>query len=304
MKNQLFTERRGCEIPSFDLEGGGQSVLFALRTMEEIFDENGPGPDYPHRHNFYTIIFIIGGTGTHVIDFKEHSIKPSRAFFLSPGQVHQVYTPLRPEGLVIMFTKDFLCKYHINEELLTNPGLFSCTPDSPPIDLPEKAAARLAFLGKEIGLAFTRKERYVYDEVASWLKLFLIECNIQCEAGYNDNTQLLETGRSVIGGFHRFLDQKYKEWHQVSDYARELDITSDYLNSVMKSATGTSAKDFIQKKIVIEAKRLGVYTEMNSKEIAYELGFQDPSHFSTFFKNVDGRTFSQFKAEEISTRKT
>lgn len=295
MKNSLFTDTRGTEIPAFDLQLEDQSVLFAFRTMEEIFDESGTTPDDPHKHNFYTIIFSKKGEGEHVIDFTKYEIKDNRVFFLTPGQVHQVYTPVRPEGLVIMFTGEFLCKYHINQEFLTNMGLFSCKPDTPPLDLSEERATRIFTMGKEMEALFYRGERYVNEAVASWLKLFLIECNRELERSFDGNTQLLETGRDLVGRFRKLLEERFREWHQVSEYADSLNITSDYLNTVMKDAVGTNAKDFIQSRIIVESKRLGIHTELSSKEIAYSLGFQDPAHFSNFFKKREGITFSQFR---------
>lgn len=296
MKNTLFTDTRGMEIPSFDLLHEDQAVLFAYRTMEEIFDEAGDVPDEPHKHNFFTIIFAKQGSGKHIVDFTFHEIKDNRVFFLSPGQVHQVFTPVRPTGVVIMFTKDFLCRYHINEDFITNLGLFSCKPDTPPLDLPAETSDRLYRMGKEIEELFGRGERYVNEGVAAWLKLFLIECNRVAEKNYEGNTQLAETGRSLVGEFRKLLELHFREWHQVSDYAAELNITSDYLNNVMKSSVGSTAKDFIQSRIIIEAKRLGIHTDMSSKEIAYSLGFQDPAHFSNFFKKEEGITFSEFRA--------
>ena len=295
MKNTLFTDSRGTEIPAFDLLHDDQAVLFAYRTMEEIFEESGTAPDDPHKHNFYTIVFSKKGVGEHTVDFTRYQIKDNRIFFLMPGQVHQVYTPERPVGIVIMFTSEFLCKYHINEDFLTNLGLFSCKPDTPPLDLSEERAERIFGMGKEIEYLFRRGERYVNEAVAAWLKLFLIECNSEIERNFGGNTQLMETGRDLVGRFRKLLEERFLEWHQVSEYADFLNITSDYLNSVMKDAVGTNAKDFIQSRIIVESKRMGIHTGLTSKEIAYSLGFQDPAHFSNFFKKREGITFSQFR---------
>jgi AraC-like DNA-binding protein len=295
MKNSLFTDTRGREIPSFDLQLGEENVLFAFRTMEEIWDESGSEPDPPHRHNFYTIIFVKTGIGTHIIDYKEYDIIPGRVFFLSPGQVHQVYTPEKPDGLVIMFTKDFLCKYNISEDFLSNIALFSDHPEASPVDVGLEGSEKLEYIGKEIEQLFKRGERFVNDAVASWLKLFLIECNSAAEHLFAGNTQLLETGRSIAGEFKKLIEEKFHEWHLVGDYSKALNITPDYLNGVLKSTTGTNAKEYIQNRLILEARRLGAHTSLSSKEIAYKLGFLDPAHFSTFYKNTAGETFSDFR---------
>ena len=116
MKQSVFTGSAQRSIPSFDLTSDDQPILFAYKRMEDIWDESCGEPDLPQRHNFYTIIWVMSGSGSHLVDFTRYEISPGRLFFLSPGQVHQVITPERPIGLVLMFTADFVCRYNIGED--------------------------------------------------------------------------------------------------------------------------------------------------------------------------------------------
>jgi AraC-like DNA-binding protein len=81
----------------------------------------------------------------------------------------------------------------------------------------------------------------------------------------------------------------------VADYARAQHLSSNYLNEVIKSETGSSAKDWIQQRLLLEAKRLAQYSDLPAKEIAFSLGYEDVAHFSKFFKNLEGHSFSEFK---------
>ncbi len=92
------------------------------------------------------------------------------------------------------------------------------------------------------------------------------------------------------------MTQKYSEWHLTTDYATELNVTPDYLNRVIKSLTGKTAKEFIQARIITEAKRLLYFSEMSAKEIGYNLGFSEPANFSAFFKKNTG--FSPSKSNK------
>jgi len=92
------------------------------------------------------------------------------------------------------------------------------------------------------------------------------------------------------------LEKNYSQWHQVNTYAMQLNITPDYLNNVIKSSIGKTAKELIVQRIIMEAKRLGLHTVLSLKEIAFALGFEDPSHFSKFYKNETGQPFSDFRA--------
>ena len=91
------------------------------------------------------------------------------------------------------------------------------------------------------------------------------------------------------------LDKNFKEKKMVAEYAAQLLVTPNYLNRIIKNITGFSAGHHIRQRIVLEAKRLGLYTAAGMKEIAYKLGFIDSAHFSKFFKTYAGLNFSEFK---------
>ena len=83
----------------------------------------------------------------------------------------------------------------------------------------------------------------------------------------------------------------------VAEYAQKLLVTPNYLNGIIKKNTGYSAGHHIRQRVVLEAKRMSRYSDAAMKEIAYNLGFADISHFSKFFKTEAGTNFSDFKKE-------
>lgn len=286
------------EIPTQELTHRNEKVFFAFRTMEENHERTGGKPDVPHRHDFYTIILVKNATGKHFVDYVEYQIKPNIIFFVNPEQVHQVVVEGDiPSGDIIMFNADFLMRYSIDEDFIFNLGLFSCGTGTPPLLIPDGGMNKLIALSNEISDAFTNDEPYKFEVIAAFVKLFLIECNKYAVPSQNLNPQNLQSGRPLIKNFRELLDNHYSDWHKVSDYANALNITSDYLNNVLKSNLGKTAKEMIFQRIILEAKRLGLHTELTSKEIAYRLGFDDPSHFSKFFKNETGESFSEFKVQ-------
>ncbi|MEM6379844.1 MAG: helix-turn-helix transcriptional regulator, partial [Bacteroidota bacterium] len=66
--------------------------------------------------------------------------------------------------------------------------------------------------------------------------------------------------------------------------ARSMNLHPNYLNSVIKSKTGRTVNDWITQRMLSTAKALLINTNQTSKEIAYQLGFREPTHFSRFFK--------------------
>ena len=282
-------------IPSFELEHNEQQVDFAFRTMEEIHVRVGNTPDIPHRHNYFTIMWASKACGQHFIDYKEHLIRPNYIFFVNPGQVHQVITFGEPEGKVIMFTRDFLTQNMISEDFLVNLGLFSDKADTPPIQVNNKAANKLEVIANQIEETFKSNEPFKSDLLGAYLKLFLIECNKYAPVPEINNTQSLQSGRIILKSFKNLVESNYSQWHKVGNYANDLNISPDYLNNVVKNTIGKTAKEFIQERLILEAKRMGVHTQLSNKEIAFELGFDDPSHFSKFYKNIEGNSFSDFR---------
>lgn len=282
-------------IPSLELRHNGEKVSFAFRTMEEIHANMGDIKDVPHRHDYYTVLWASNACGDHYIDYEQHLIRPNTIFFVNPGQVHQVISFGKPEGYVIMFTREYLHQYMISEDFLTNLGLFSESADTPPLLINEGNSRNLREIVQNIKSVFKAKDPFWQEQLSSYLKLFLIECNKLAPQMNNDNPQRYQASRSILKNFKLLIENNFSNWHKVTFYAEELNISPDYLNSVVKTSIGKTAKEFIQNRLVLEAKRLGVHTQLSTKEIAFDLGFEDPSHFSKFFKNFEGTSFSEFR---------
>ena len=133
------------------------------------------------------------------------------------------------------------------------------------------------------------------EAVGSLVKLFLIQSNNLCSLHKQNNPQFLETTNHLLRTFKNLLNKHYATKHKVSDYADMLAVTADYLNKIVKSITGKSAKDHIQSKIITEAKRTLLFSSLSNKELSYELGFDEAAHFNNFFKKSTGLTPTEFR---------
>jgi AraC family transcriptional activator of pobA len=288
------------KIYSLDLEYNGTPMPFVMKTMEEIDLHLGGISDNPHRHNYYTVIWSHTATGKHVIDFKEYPIIPNHVFFVSPEQVHQIITDTNPTGYVILFTPEFLEKNSIREDFIANLKLFQKSDETPPLPLTDQMIFTLRQFADQMLSSFHSDNDLRFETIGAYLKLFLIECNNKCSQYPGGNTQNIEVGKSLVKSFKEIVEKHYSEWHQVKDYAEALFVSPNYLNEVIKSALNISAKDFIQNRLTLEAKRMAVFTSKSSKEIGYNLGFDDPSHFSKFFKSNTRQSLQDFKESIIS----
>lgn len=288
------------KIYSVDLTYNSAPMPFVIKTMEEIDRQLGGISDHPHRHNYYTIIWSFTATGTHIIDFKDYPIAPNHVFFVSPEQVHQVITDPGPTGYVILFTPEFLEKNSIRKDFIVNLKLFQKCDETPPLALTTKMAGTLKTFADQMLESFTSENELRFEAIGAYLKLFLIECNTHCTLEPGSNTQQMEVGKTLVKSFKELVEKHYFEWHQVKDYAEALYISPNYLNEVIKSSIHISAKEYIQKRLVLEAKRMAVFTTKSIKEIGYDLGFEDPSHFSKFFKSNARQSIMDFKESVVA----
>jgi AraC-like DNA-binding protein len=268
---------------------------FSLQSMENHYRSTDGRPDSPHRHDFYTILFIEQGEGTHIVDFKEYKVENNTIYFIQPGQMHQVILTGKPKGWIITFTEEFLITNSIPEKLINDIYLFNDYGQSPPLPINEKDILVYLNLIAQMEHFTASLESYSMEAAGSLVKLFLIQSNNHCSLHKSNNPQLVETSNHILRNFKKLLSKQYADAHKVSDYADELAVTGDYLNKTVKSITGKSAKDHIQSKLIIEAKRALLFSELSNKELAYNLGFEESAHFNNFFKKSTGLTPTEFR---------
>ena len=268
---------------------------FALKRMEVVYRASNGAPDVPHRHDYYTIIFIEKGKGVHFVDFTEYNIEDRSIYFIQPGQMHQIILTAEPVGWVITFTENFLIANSIPDRMINDIFLFNDYGQSPPLLINEQDIPVYRNLVTQMFHFSGSLETYTLEAVGSLVKLFLIQSNNHCSLRKSNNPQLIETSNHILRTFKQSLNKKYATAHMVSDYADELAMTSDYLNKTVKNLTGKSAKDHIQSKLITEAKRSLLFSNISNKELAYELGFEESAHFNNFFKKITGQTPSEFR---------
>ena len=107
------------------------------------------------------------------------------------------------------------------------------------------------------------------------------------------------TENYIITEFKKQVNEFYKTEHSIIYYANQLHVTPDHLNRIIKSTIGKTAKEYIQSRIITEAKRLLYFSKLFNKEIGFELSFNEPANFSAFFKKRTGLSPSNFQKKEV-----
>lgn len=272
-----------------------QAVNFLCKTMQEVEAEENDQLQQPHRHHYYSIIWVEKAKGMHHIDFKSYPLKSNTIFFIGPEQVHYLEVTGNPQGYVFLFTTEFLESNGIPQVFLSGLELFFACDEIMPIRLKPGQIPEMKMYANHIFTEFERDHYLKQESIAAWLKLLLIACKrIKAENSIH-NLPFQNAQSKIVKEFKNLLERNYSRYHKVSDYAGELHLSANYLNEVIKEETGHSAKDFIQDRIILEAKRLATHSAITLKETAFQLGFDDPSHFSKFFRNCTSGDFTAFR---------
>jgi AraC-like DNA-binding protein len=96
--------------------------------------------------------------------------------------------------------------------------------------------------------------------------------------------------------FRDHIEEHFRHWHKVGEYADRLGYSARTLNRLARRHTGLSAKELIDERIVLEAKRQLSHTDASASEIADGLGFHDASNFSSYFRGQAGMTPGAFRS--------
>lgn len=250
---------------------------------------------YPHRHDdFYEVLYIVEGSGTHTIDFQEYEVMPNHVFFLSPGQIHELKLSPDTKGYIFLFTSAF---YHFNKtdpfKLFDLPYFYTIESGSAPLELKEERSK--AHLGLLFNLAIqeiNQVQADSEDSIRAWLDLILIHCKQHYtleEVNTKDKAQLL------VRRFKQLIEYKCAENINICEYARTLSVSHNHLSEIVKMVTGRTSTDLVNDRMLLEIKRLLKYSSLNISEIAYQLNFSDQSYFSKYFKKLTGISPNDFR---------
>jgi AraC-like DNA-binding protein/quercetin dioxygenase-like cupin family protein len=274
----------------------GKPADFVFRTMQENAASAAGRNHAPHRHQFYTIIWITAGKGTHQVDFNAYPATAGTIFFISPEQVHDLRMEGPHEGYVMLFTEDFIERQQIGHRWVRDSGFFFRCDDVAPLQVrgPEEQSMLLDIVGK-MKAEYQGKNAGYEDALGALLRLFLVQCARLSGRQEPLRQERSSAGPQTVRQFKDLLDSHFREWHKVADYARAMHLTANYLNEVISRETGRSAKEMILARLTLEAKRYATHSDMSVKEVAYQLGFTDPAHFSRVFTRQENRGFSAFR---------
>lgn len=246
---------------------------------------------HPHRHEYFEFFCFVQGGGMHNIDFKDVPIHSYSIQIVAPGQVHEVKRELNSFGYVFLFELEALDAPSEIEAFLFDHICYDLDERIPEYLVPENKYAWFDMFTDSIW------EDY---QASNSLQQLNMRTAIQqlCVKAMEWDRQSCSLKSGEYANFRRLLFSEFRRLKKVKEYAGILNMSEKSLNEMVKRNTGKSASTVIYDQIVMEAKRL-LQTGMSAKETAYDLNFDDPAHFSKFFKAQTGISPSDFRNVQV-----
>jgi AraC family transcriptional activator of pobA len=250
----------------------------------------------PHRHKFYEICIFASTGGIHEIDFQAFEIKERSIHFLSPGQVHLLSGTQKNQGFVLAFSPEFMVDSTWYDSSLLEIPFFNPLKTDRILELSEKDYAYVITLLQHIASDYAIMGEKAKEIIQHYVKILLGKCNYLFTEKQKSTVNHEDTSIKLISRFKYLVEQHFHHIHQVQQYSELLYITPAHLNKCCKQITGVTASELIMQRIVLEARRLLMFTGMSSKEVAFHLQFEDPAYFSRIFKKKSGYSPTAFRA--------
>ncbi len=250
-----------------------------------------------HRHPSLFQIFVIErGGGEMTFESATIGFKAPAAILIPATTVHGFqYLPEVSEGWVVTFTED------VAEAIGEQSGVALARLKALAVDpvVPfgsegeiQRLSALCSSLHEE---SFLAREGHKIA-MRSYLALIAIEVARLAASRARSGAVTLAVADPTVEAIRRLIEKHFRRERQIAFYADKIAMTPDRLNDHVKRAAGVTAGHLIRQRVLTEAKRQLVFTNLSIGEIAYDLAFADPSHFARFFKKQTGTTPQRFRA--------
>ena len=249
----------------------------------------------PHRQTFYAIFWVTAGNGTHYLDFVGDEIRPNSLHFVGPGQVHYWELETDLQGYAALFESSLFLEK--GERRLLEQINFFHTINGQSVLHPSGADVdwfqnTFELLEKE----YTQRQFARPLSLVARVQLLLIYAQrLAVEA--EEISEVISADKLLAHRYVNLVEKHAIAQHKVEWYASEMAVTVAHLSKSIKSALGMTAGTLLRNRIVLEAQRLLVHTDLMVAEIAAQLNFEDASYFGRFFKRETDQTPRSFRTQ-------
>ncbi|WP_405915300.1 helix-turn-helix transcriptional regulator [Streptomyces sp. NBC_00728] len=259
--------------------------LAALRARSRT---HGADLGLPRRPGFHQVLTLDSGALRQSVDFTAHHVERGSWLWTRPGQVLQWGDLTRAEGTLIAFEREFPDPGTVRAARLDDPH-------APVLRRPKSEdATSLRVAGAHLEHEFLTPGRLPLDARVAVLRHLLDVLILRLAH--------LEEPGSPGGGpsetflrFRETVERDFAHTRRVDDYALALGYSARTLSRAALDAAGIGAKEFIDRRVVLEAKRLLAHTDLAAARIAAQLGFSSATNFAKYFHQRAGQAPIAFR---------
>jgi len=247
--------------------------------------------------DYYKIIWATEKDISIAIDGYNITLKKNHLLFCTPSNTVSVerYT----EGAIsYAFSKEFYCMRDHSRKLSRQDYLFQESFIPPLVKLSENQQQKFEFLFELFQEEFDRKDPFQGEMLMVLLKRLLIMINRLTRQNVPEQ-KLPNAALSLIREFNYLVETHFRNMHKVSDYAQLLHRSPKSLTNIFLKYNKKSPLKIISERICLEAQRLLMFSDKTVSEIAYDLEFNEASHFSKFFKKHTGTPPKEYKRSRL-----
>ncbi|MFF9780592.1 helix-turn-helix domain-containing protein [Streptomyces sp. NPDC013978] len=244
----------------------------------------------PQRPMFHHLITLSKGSLWHMVDFTGYALKPGSWLWVRPGQVQQWGDLHEAEGTLILFEHDFL-----------DPGTVAAArvddPHAPVLQVPNPEDGHaLEVAVDHLALEFQAMHGISLEAHVVVLRYLLAVLVLRLSQGTVPvGSPAPEPGETFVR-FRDAVERDFTSTRRLEDYAHALGYSPRTLSRATLAGAGVGAKEFIDRRVILEAKRLLAHGDLSASRIAAQLGFTSATNFSKYFQQRTGQSPIAFRA--------
>ena len=250
-----------------------------------------------HSCSFYMVLWVTEGHCNYIFHMRHYNIRPNTIILLKCGALHRFANIDGLNGTILFFAPEVLLNVSpkLSDQIALD--LFTNNPVIPVTSQPTQEMLKVTLNNLCHTCTVTSQGGYIGQEIIK-LEVLVFLLKLLESQEVQDNTATNARNRNLYHIFVQFqkkVDEKHQSLHKVQDYAKLLNISTKHLTKCIREHTGKSPRQVINERLILQAQRLLLLSRLSIKEIAFNLGFLDTSHFATFFKRETGVYPSEYQ---------
>ncbi|EGV44528.1 helix-turn-helix domain-containing protein [Bizionia argentinensis JUB59] len=260
-----------------------------------------PAQQLLENKGLYKIIWARENDCSITVDGYSFLLKKHQILFSTTLNILDI--PKKSGIIAIAFNREFYCIRDHDHEVSCNGMLFFGSSQPPVITLSEKEVKSFETIFSVFQEEFETCDHIQGEMLRVMLKRLLIKSTrlVRDIQGIQD---LPSSQMELLRKFHILVEQHFREKHKVTDYAELLFKSPKTISNVFNKAGYPSPLTVINERIILEAKRLLLFSDKTAEQISYELGYKEGGHFSKFFKSHCDLPPVEFRESNPEKRKT